>query len=264
MVRSLIMSEPTLPKIERRPAHIPPTWRTRQQAQADLALRSPTALTKLLEQFQPAAKDFQIHGKAGYLSPPLIERMRLELSVVEDIRNLPGYQSGTAAQEVIGCSFAKFSALTKDCPPSVQNRDVVKARNNNSEVGPVYSPAYIDKLKLIYQPPAPRQVRDRPAKTDTVQPSHALKEQMLRRIETAGEPHLVNPSQAERVALHTQVTATIKLLDAVPRHRRDSAFPQLLGQLYSASEYLQGTQPMPQGVERLLAKVQRYLHQDED
>src|SRR3989338_3794965 len=109
-------------RIERRPAHIPPNWRTRQQAQADLALRSPTALKKLLDQFQPEAEDFQIRGPVGYLSPQLIERMRLELSAVEDIRNLPGYMSGTAAQEVIGCSSAKFSTLVRDYPPSVQNR----------------------------------------------------------------------------------------------------------------------------------------------
>ncbi|MBI4407861.1 MAG: hypothetical protein HY565_05190 [Candidatus Kerfeldbacteria bacterium] len=259
------MSEPTA-KRERRPAHIPPTWRTRQQAQADLALRSPTALTKLLEQLRPEAEDFQIHGKAGYLSPQLIERMRLELSVVEDIRDLPGYMSGTAVQEVIGCSFAKFSRLVLENPPSVQNREVIRARNNNSEVNPVYSPQYIDSLRRLYEPPAPRRMGQGSSGTpsDTERTSYALAGKILERIDTAPKPNLIDPTAPERAELLAQVAMAITELDQIPHQNRDQMFQQLLSQLYSASEYLQGTQPMPQGVERLLAKARHYLHQDED
>lgn len=195
-----MMSDPKPVREQRRPEHIPQDWLTRQKAQAELRLRSPYGLVKLLAQLQPTDQDFQVVGQAGYLSPRLIERMRLELATVEDIRDLPGYLSGMAAQAAIGCNFTKFSELVLAYPPSVQTREVVKARNNNSEVNPVYSPTYVDSLKRFYEPVQRKTTGSQSSSTPGLEgdrnprPSHALVDKVLERIDRTPEAKLVDPN----------------------------------------------------------------------
>lgn len=252
---------------ERRPAHIPSDWRTRQQAQADLGLRSPTALNTWIKRLQPGPEDFQKSGLAGYLSPQLMQRIELALSAVQDIRDLPGYLPATDAAARIGCSYDKFGKLVEEYPPSVHNKEVVRGRNDNSEITPLYAGSYVDRLAEIYQ----SQSRARqsgtgvPDREQTPRPSAALKETVLRRIERVGEPVLVNPDVAERERLMALIRPLADRLAAIPRGQRDGRAQQLLQQFYMAMTDLSGTKPIPQGVERLIEGAQYYFRKiDED
>ncbi len=263
------MPEPRPSREVKRPEHISDTWLTRQQAQAELRLRSPYALTKLLQQLQPTPDEFQIAGVVGYLSPELIERMRLEISAVEDIRDLPDHMSAMAAQAEIGCNPKMFTKLVTEFPPSVSGREVVRARNNNSEVNPAYSRDYVQSLKLHYEPRpvtanSGQQRQPSETATPTLQPSAALVDQMLERIETAPTPKLVDPNREERDALASRVTVVLDRLQTIPNRSADARLSQLWQQLASALAELKGNRPMPQGVERLLDQSARYIGRDDD
>lgn len=255
---------------DRRPESIPADWLTRQKAQAALNLRSPTALIKLLDKLAPNETEFRIVGQVGYLSPPLVDRLKFELAEIEDIRDLPGYMPATTAHVEVGCSYAKFCDLVNEYPPSVRQREVVKARNNNSEVSLVFSPAYVNSLFRVYEPRRRNSAEFRSTRPHT-EPiegsdarSHGIKEEIFRRIESAPVPNLIDPDRAERDQLLGKVQAALDRLNNVPNVARDRGFTQLMSQLRQVVVELNGSQPMPKGVERLLDQAKKYLRIDND
>jgi len=265
------------PKFERRPEHVPADWLTRQQAQKALGNMTAYLLGKYMKdlgaEFPGSVVDLG-PGKAAYLSPAFVDVIRTAHASVEHIKNVSGYKNRTEVVQAIEADEGSFFPLITENPPDMAKGEMRLLRNNNSQIFPYYSEAYVERLRLAYaikqgggkkRESKPTVIR---AAEENLEP-RVLGPAVNRAADILDEQKvvadkLVDLTEAQRARAVDKMAVLIRQLQRIERfYTRDTAFRSTLDQCYAAADALRVGGRMPAGLDRLFEKAERYLTSDE-